>query len=236
MERISICLCLFLLYVGLATPLQAQRNDIQPAEKTIQKMPRRGLQTTIRMDERMVADTWESYLKKFGRVESSKRVYTMENAKIPALSDKPVRVISTIEANKGVCTIFCAFDLGTAYITNQSSGYSSAESFMQQFVQQAYEAERNEQLKLAEKALAEAVRGQEKRTNEGESLVRAQERNRNEKANLERKLEENKQEAEKLVRDVETNKREQQAAAQEVEKKRRAVEDVKARYGVAQAR
>jgi hypothetical protein len=236
MERISVCLCLFLLYAGLATPAAAQRTHIQPSEKTVQKMPRRGLQTTIHMDEGIVIDAWESYLKKFGRVESSKRVYTMENAKIAALSDKPVRVISTIEEKDGACTIFCAFDLGTAYITNQSSGYASAESFLQQFVQQAYEAERNEQLKIAEKALAEAERAREKRTNEGESLVRSQERNRNEKASLERKLEENKQEAEKLVRDVETNKREQQTAALEVEKKRRAVEEVKAKYTIAQAR
>lgn len=199
-------------------------------------MPRRGLQTTIRMDAGIATDAWENYLKKFGRVESSRRVYTMENAKIVALSDKPIRIISTIEEKDGSCTIFCAFDLGTAYITNQHSGYASAESFMQQFVQQVYEAERNEQLKIAEKALAEAQRASEKRTNEGESLVRGQERNRNEKASLQRKLEENKQEAEKLVQDVETNKREQQAAALEVEKKRRAVEEVKARYAIAQAR
>jgi len=230
MERIKICLCLFLLYAGLVAPAAAQQNPVQSAEKTIQKMPRRGLQTTIQMDESLVNDTWESYLKKFGRVESSKRVYTMENAKIPALSDKPVRVISTVEENKGVCTIFCAFDLGSAYVTSGSSGYAAAESFMQQFIRQVYEAERDAKLRAAEKALAEATRSREKRTNEGESLVRAQERNRNEKANLERKLGENKQEAEQLVKDVDTNKREQQAAAQEVEQKRRAVEEVKAKY------
>ncbi|CAA9266815.1 MAG: hypothetical protein AVDCRST_MAG56-2819 [uncultured Cytophagales bacterium] len=230
MERIKLYLCLFLLYAGSVAPAAAQQNPVQSAEKTIQKMPRKGLQTSIQMDESLVNDTWESYLKKFGRVESSKRVYTMENAKIPALSDKPVRVISTVEENKGTCTIFCAFDLGTAYVTSGSSGYAAAESFMQQFIRQVYEAERDARLRVAEKALAEAVRGQEKRTNEGESLVRAQERNRNEKANLERKLQENKQEAEQLVKDVDTNKREQQAAAQEVEQKRRAVEEVKAKY------
>jgi hypothetical protein len=186
MERMKIYVCLFLLYAGLAVPATAQQNPVQPAEKTIQKTPRRGLQTTIQMDESLVNDTWESYLRKFGRVESSKRVYTMENAKIPALSDKPVRVISTVEENKGTCTIFCAFDLGSAYVTSGSSGYAAAESFMQQFIRQVYEAERDAKLRVAEKALAEAVRGQEKRTNEGESLVRAQERNRNEKANLER--------------------------------------------------
>jgi len=208
----------------------AQRNQIQSAEKVIQKMLRRGLQTSIQMDESLVNDTWESYLKKFGRVESSKQTYTVENAKVPALSDKPVRIISTIEENKGTCTIFCAFDLGTAYVTSQSSGYASAESFMQQFVQQLYEAERNERLKEAEKALAEAVRTQEKRTNEGENLIRAQERNRNEKASLERKQEENKQDAERLVRETETNKRDQQTAAEQVTQKRRAVEAVKAKY------
>ncbi len=230
MERIKIYICLFLLYAGLVVPATAQHNSVQPAEKTVQKTPRRGLQTSIKMDESLVNDTWESYLKKFGRVESSKRVYTMENAKIPALSDKPVRVISTVEEKEGTCTIFCAFDLGSAYVTSGSSGYAAAESFMQQFIRQVYEAERDEKLRLAEKALAEAVRSQEKRTNEGESLVRAQERNRNEKANLERKLSENKQEAEQLVKDVDTNKREQQAAAQDVEQKRRAVEGVKAKY------
>ncbi len=230
MERIKRCLCLLLLYAGLVVPAAAQQNPVQSAEKTIQKTPRKGLQTSFLMDASLVNDTWESYLKKFGRVESSKRVYTMENAKIPALSDKPVRVISTVEENKGTCTIFCAFDLGSAYVTSGSSGYAAAESFMQQFIRQMYEAERDEKLRLAEKALAEAVRGQEKRTNEGESLVRSQERNRNEKANFERKLQENKQEAEQLVKDVDANKREQQAAAGEVEQKRRAVEEVKAKY------
>ncbi len=126
MERIKIYICLFLLYAGLVVPATAQHNSVQPAEKTVQKTPRRGLQTSIKMDESLVNDTWESYLKKFGRVESSKRVYTMENAKIPALSDKPVRVISTLEEKEGTCTIFCAFDLGSAYVTSGSSGYAAA--------------------------------------------------------------------------------------------------------------
>lgn len=234
MEKIRTFICLALLACCFIQSVHAQKANVHASEKTIQKIPRRGLQTAIRMEERMVNDTWENYLKKFGRVESSRKVYTMESAKIPALSEKPIRIISTIEEDKGTCTLFCAFDLGTSYITNQSNQYAAAEGFMQQFVQKLYEEERNAQVKEAEKALAEAVRQQEKRTNEGESLVRAQERNRNEKASLERKLEENRGEAEKLVRDVETNKRDQQTAVQEVEKKRRAVEEVKAKYAFMQ--
>ena len=60
MERINIYLCLFLLYAGLVAPAAAQQHPVQSAEKTIQKTPRKGLQTSIQMDESLVNDTWAS--------------------------------------------------------------------------------------------------------------------------------------------------------------------------------
>jgi hypothetical protein len=230
MKKICSIISFLSVFLLVQQVLLAQQEAVVSGEKTIEKMNRSGLQTSTRMEERFVTEVWENYLRKQGRVSSARRVYTVENAKIPAISDKPVRIISTVEENKGTVTVFCAFDLGNAYVTRGSPQYVAAEYFMKQFVGQLYEEERNERLKGAEKALADATRQQEKRLSEGEGLTRAQTRNRDEKANLEKKLEENRQEAARLIQEVETNKRDQQTAAQEVEKKRRAVEEVKARY------
>ncbi len=230
MKKICSVTSFLFVFLFIHQVLLAQQEGVVPGERTIEKMNRSGLQTSVRMEERFVTEVWENYMRKHGRVSSARRVFTAESAKIPAISDKPVRIISTVEEHKGTVTVFCAFDLGNAYVTKGSPQYAAAEYFMKQFVGQLYEEERNERLKAAEKVLADATRQQEKRQSEGEGLTRAQTRNRDEKANLEKKLEENRQEAARLVQETETNKRDQQAAAQEVEKKRKAVEEVKTRY------
>jgi hypothetical protein len=211
---------------------QAQQIAVHAGRETIHKVNREGISTSISMDEKRVAKAWENYLRNSGKVDYSKGVYTVEVAKIPAISDRPVRLISVVNSGKNATDVFCAIDIGSAYVTAQHPKYREAENFMQSFVKKLFQDEVAEQLKDAEKDLATAVKKRERSAQEGDNLVRDIERNKSEKEALERKLQENKVALEKLQRGVESNKKEQAEAESEVVRNQRIVDDIKRKYAL----
>jgi hypothetical protein len=210
--------------------LQAQKIQISSAEEVIQKISRQGFKATLKLDEKKVERAWENYLREVGKVESSRNIYTVESAKIKAIADKPLRIISKVDANNNQTTIFYALDLGSSYVTRQSSQAEQAEKFLHDFVTKVYDDEFGSELKNAEKMLAIATKQQERKKQEGEELAKELARKKTEHENLQRKLEDNKRDQEKLNTDLEKNKQAQSAAVTEVEKNKKIVEDIRQKF------
>jgi hypothetical protein len=221
---------LALLFCTIVTSIQAQKINVLSAEENIQKINRQGFKTTLKLPEKTIARAWEDYLEEFGKVESSKGVYTVPSAKIKTLSEKPVHIISKVTEDKNGTTVFYAIDLGNSFVTQQSSQASSAQKFLQDFAMKAYQDEFGDELKSAEKELASALKQQERRSQETENLLKDIERKKEEQKTLQQKLEDNKKDLEKLEKQVASSKKDQTESVSEVEKHKKAVEDVKQKY------
>jgi chromosome segregation ATPase len=221
---------LALLYCTLVTSIQAQKINVLSGEENIQKINRQGFKTTLKLSEKTVSRAWEDYLKDFGKVESSKGVYTVPTARIKTLSEKPVHIISKIAEDKNGTTVFYAIDMGNAFITQQSSQASEAQKFLQDFAIKVYQQEFGDELKSAEKELASALKQQERRTQETENLLKDIERKKEEQKTLQQKLEDNKKDLEKLEKQVTSSKKDQTESVAEVEKQKKAVEEVKQKF------
>jgi predicted RNase H-like nuclease (RuvC/YqgF family) len=221
---------LALLYCTIISSVQAQKINVFSAEENIQKINRQGFKTTLNLSEKTVAQAWEDYLKDFGKVESSKGVYTMPAAKIKTLSEKPVHIISKIAEDKNGTTVFYAIDLGNAFVTQQTSQASQAQQFLQNFAMKAYQQEFGDELKSAEKELAIALKQQERKIQETESLLKEINRKKEEQQTLQKKLEDNKTDLEKLEKQVVSTKKDQTEFLSKVEKHKKAVEDIKQKF------
>jgi hypothetical protein len=209
----------------------AQKAKVTESTETIDKIPRTGLSLLIELDDKMVERLWEKQLKNYGKVNSSKGIYSISPASIATISSQPCIVTSLVKSSGKGTIVWWAIDMGKEHVTSSGSpsAYKAAEKILNDFALQCYREDINEQIEEAEKAVSDAVKAQEKQVKEGESLLRSVDRNKQEKANLEQKLKDNAAELVKLQQDIEQNKKDQAVAAQDVEKMKKALEAVKAK-------
>src|SRR5690554_6758909 len=157
----------------------AQKISVTESSETIEKISRTGMYTMIELDDKTIRKAWEKQLKTYGKVESSKDVYTIHVAQLSSVSNKPCRIISKLTSTPKGTKVWWAIDLGDSYVNSSTnnSAYNSAKKILHDFATQAYRDDINEQIKAAEKALASSVKNQEKEIKEGEDLVKAVEKN-----------------------------------------------------------
>jgi archaellum component FlaG (FlaF/FlaG flagellin family) len=217
----------FFLVLSFFTFSSGQKINVSQTSETIEKIPRTGLAVIIALDEGEVEDEWKKQLKNYGKVESSKGVYTIAVANIPSVSSSPCRVTSIVKGSGKGSQVWWTIDLGNSMLTSNSSASKAAEKILHDFAILCYKDDINNQIKEAEKALAGSVKNQEKETKEGQDLVKDVEKNKQEKINLEQKIVQNGKDLEQLQKDIAQNKTDQGAAAAEVEKMKKAVEVVK---------
>jgi hypothetical protein len=206
----------------------AQKAKVVESTEAIDKISRSGLSTIIELDKKNVDKAWEKQLKNYGKVESSKGVYTIAVANIPGVSSACV-ITSIVKSSGKGTSVWWSIDMGKQHVSSQGnpSSYKAAEKILYDFATTCYKDDISEQIKEAEKAVANSVKVQEKEVKEGETLVRDVERNKQEKINLEQKIKENGEQLVKLQSDIEQNKKDQTAAAQDVEKMKKALDLVK---------
>jgi hypothetical protein len=220
------------IFLGGYVSAQGYKATISSHNENIGKVQRTGLKTSVGFGEKKVKDAWETYLKKFGKVSSSKGVYEMEAAKIPSISPQPVRIVSKVnEESNSAAYVFCAFDLGTGYISSQDSRYGAAEKFMKDFLLKVYRDEYGEQVAAAEKALNTSIRNQEKLVEKDNDWAKEIQNNQQDIIELERKIQEKKAKIVELNQQIETNKTTKLKAAEETERARKVVEQMKAKLG-----
>ncbi|MFN6944179.1 MAG: hypothetical protein ACK4ND_04465 [Cytophagaceae bacterium] len=209
----------------------AQKINITESTEEVDKIQRTGLGAIVDLDKKALTKSWEKFLKNYGKLESSKGIYTIQLAKIPTISSQPCKIIAEIKSTKKGMLVWWAIDTGTHFVTTSTdkSAYKAAEKLLYDFIYNAYVEDVNEQVKDAEKAHANSVKSYEKEVKNGEKLVSDVEKNRKEKAKLEKALEDNAKEHDQLLKDIEGNKKDQKTASEEAEKMKKAVDVVKAK-------
>lgn len=219
--------CLGLTINGLL----AQKILISSHSEIIGNIPRTGLKTSIAFSPKKVADAWENYIKKYGKVSSPKGIYEVETAKIPAISDRSIRLVSKIVEEANTAYVFCSFDLGAGYISPKDSQYIFAEKFMKDFALKTYQDEYGEELATAEKTFNNAQKNQEKLIEKDTNWAKQTQSMEQEIADMERKIQERKIKIIEVNRQIEENKNTKVKAADEVERSRRMVEQIKVKLG-----
>lgn len=226
MKNIVVFFTLLFLSVSLVF---AQKVKVNESSEMIDKISRTGQHVIIDLDQKTVAKAWEKQLKSYGKVESSKGVFTVAVANVSGVSSNPCKIISMVQSSGKGTKVWWAIDLGSSFVTSNgsNSAYKGAEKILKEFALSCYRDDINDQIKEAEKALASSVKNQEKEVKNGEQLAKNVEKNKKEKADLGQKLKDNASDLEQLKKDIEKNKKDQESAAQEVEKMKKAVDVVK---------
>ncbi|MBD2703197.1 hypothetical protein IC229_21305 [Spirosoma sp. BT702] len=215
------------LFCLIALTYRSYAQTVYAGESTIDKAKVDGLYLTIQGDGKQLEKDWETELKKYGNLTSSRGTYRVTNADISAISSEPINLASTVKSSRSSATIFVSFDLGNGnFVRPGSTGYSAAESFLKNFSDNSLFGL---EVKNAEGSFDDAQRIHQKTVRRGEQLQRAIELNAKEKDKLLKRIEENAKELEQLQKDIETNKTEQATALTELESRKKNIEAVKAK-------
>jgi predicted RNase H-like nuclease (RuvC/YqgF family) len=220
-------------FICSLAPIWAQPSStVSSHNEVVDKVQRTGLKVSIAFGDRKVKDAWESYLKKTGKVSSSKSTFEVETAKIPSISPQPIRLMSkVVEESNNSAYVFCAFDLGTGYITSADSRYTSAEKFLKDFAVKMYRDEYAEQIAAAEKVLGNAQKNQEKLVEKDADWNKEIQNSQQDIVELEKKIQDKKAKIVELNQQIETNKTTKLRAAEETERARKVVEQMKLKLG-----
>lgn len=224
MMKYSIVALLFALPIIGYT----QKVEVIESSEKIGDVLRNGISITLQLNEKMIDNGWEKFLKEHGKYDEKKNEYTQDQGEYKEFSGTPVRTLSKVYTSKnGNVTVFWAIDLGSEYISKSSNKYAAAQKFLHDFGVSMYIQDVNAQVKEAEGALDDATKKQERKIKDGENLVKKVDNNKEDKARLEQKLKDNAQELVDLQKAQEQNKLDQAEAAKDVEKMKKAVEVTK---------
>ncbi|TAE37332.1 MAG: hypothetical protein EAZ70_09025 [Runella slithyformis] len=186
--------------------LAAFAQTTLPGKQEIDKTTFEGLYVTTKIDDKYLEKYWETYLKQYGKVSSSRgSVYRASGVSIPSISADPLNLASKVSSSKGISQVFIYIDLGNgSYVTQGTKGYAEAETFLKRFADDAilYDASR-----MAEEAMKDTEKSFNKLTRKGEGLKKDIEKTEKELANLKKDLEINQKDVATGQTDLETKKK-----------------------------
>lgn len=222
---LSMALVLSFFYV------QAEDYTVTVTEmqRTVNKINRTGLGTTLNLQKKDVKSLWKKKLKEYGKVESKGDEFILDQATIPSISSKTVRVVARVESSGKGTIVWWAIDLGDKWVVSGGTGHKAATDILKKFGMSAYKEDINKQIEEAEKALKKTEKERENTEKDGENLVSDLKSNADEKVKLENQLKKNGEDKIKIEKDIVQNKKDQEAMKKKVEQQVRAVEVVKAK-------
>ena len=197
---------LIVAILGWLAGYSTQAQTVLPGKQDIDKSTFEGLYVTTKIEEKYLGQYWESYLKQYGKVSSSRGgVYRAPSANISSISASPVNLSSQVSSKKGLSQVFIYLDLGNgSYVTQGTKGYAEAESFLKKFAEDAI---LYDDARVAEEAMKESEKSFSKLTRKGESLKKDIEKTEKELANLKKDLEINQKDVATSQTELETKKK-----------------------------
>ncbi|MBB3838325.1 hypothetical protein FHS57_002330 [Runella defluvii] len=197
---------LIVAILGWLAGYSTQAQTVLPGKQDIDKSTFEGLYVTTKIEEKYLGQYWESYLKQYGKVSSSRGgVYRAPSANISSVSSSPINLSSQVSSKKGLSQVFIYLDLGNgSYVTQGTKGYAEAESFLKKFAEDAI---LYDDARVAEEAMKESEKSFSKLTRKGESLKKDIEKTEKELANLKKDLEINQKDVATSQTDLETKKK-----------------------------
>jgi hypothetical protein len=202
------------LVLGLLVAHLGMAQTALPGKQEIDKTQFEGLYITSKVEEKYLSNYWESFLKQYGKVSSSRGgVYRVAGANIQNVSTDVVNLASKVSSSRGISQVFVYIDLGNgSYVTQGSKGYAETEAMLKKF---AEDAQLYDDSRVAEEALKDSEKATNKLIRNGEGLKKDIEK-------FTRKLEETKKELEANDKDLATSQT-------GLEAKKKAFDDAKAK-------
>lgn len=202
----------FLLSLFLIGSFVSFSQTVLPGKQEIDKMNFEGIYVTTKIEDKYLGNYWESFLKQYGKVNSSRGgVYRMPEANISSISTTPINLVSRVSTSKGISQVFVFFDLGNGnYISQGTKGYAEAEALLKKF---AEEAILYDDARVSEEAMRDAEKGFAKLTRKGESLKKD--------------IDKTEKELTQLKKDLEINQKDVATAQTDLEAKKKNFEDAK---------
>lgn len=194
------------LVLGIILMQNAAAQTVLPGKQDIEKTNFEGLYVTTKIEDKYLEKYWETYLKQYGKVSTSRgAVYRVSEANISSISSSSINLVSRVSSSKGMSQVFIYLDLGGgAYVTQGSKGYAEAEAFLKKF---AEEAILMDDARVAEEAMKEAEKNFNKLTRKGETLKKDIEKTEKELAQLKKDLEINQKDVATSQTDLEAKKK-----------------------------
>jgi len=206
--RLAMSACLLVM----ALSLNAQ--TISPGKQTIDKQEYFGLNLNQNISEKYLSKYWESYLEKFGKVKSKRRVYSIEKASIPSVSNAPVQLTSQINSGKDLSQVFLALYVNGQYVTNASDDtYKNAENMLKDFSDFAGV---REEARVADEIFTTSEKNYQKQTKENDNTAKEIEKTEKKLVEMRAELEKKKLEASNSLVDLQNKQRTLEAAKSRV--------------------
>jgi hypothetical protein len=202
------------LALGLLTAHFGMAQTALPGKQEIDKTQFEGLYITSKVEEKYLSNYWETFLKQYGKVSSSRGgVYKVAGASIANVSTDPVNLASKVSSSRGISQVFVYLDLGNGvYVTQGSKGYAETEAMLKKFAEDALLLDN---ARMTEETMKDSEKAFNKLTRNGEGLKKDIEK-------FNRKLEETKKELEANDKNLATSQTTLEAA-------KKAFDDAKAK-------
>ena len=218
MKKIALFATTVLAIVNFST---AQTVSVQASERSVDKIPHKGMSITLELEKKFVEKLWKKRLKDFGGKSSGlKGATVIEGASITDVASTPVKVMTKVTGGKGNVEVWWALDLGTEWVTQNSSSYGSASKILKDFGMSAYRQDITEQIADAEKEYEKTVKNYDNTVKDGVSMTSKVESN---KSTIEKLKADNVQ----LEQDIVTNKSQQESLTKDISTMKKKVEDTK---------
>lgn len=225
MKLNAILFVLFFYISGLAF---AQTAEITESEQAINGVNWQGQQLTVQLDPKFVEKQWKDHLsEEAGKVKQSKGVLTVEGAVIGVISNKPMRLISTVGSGAKGSFIWWSLDTGAGTLTDKEN--EAAKDFLSAFATKLYRADVLLQINRAEEVLKDTKKEQDRVHKQADNIKEDIERNKERKKELENELVRNAEDLVQLEKDVELNKKQQEVSRLRVLEMQKALEAVRAK-------
>jgi len=225
----TLFLFITLFFIQLS---KGQEINVVSANETVDKIQRTGLKIHLTQSESHVADAWENYLKKFGRVESSRNNFVVNEGKVASISNKPIRIVSRVaEEGKNESYVFLAIDNGKDYITAGDPQFPAAQQFLKDFALKINKENWADKLTEAEKLLNSAQKDLDRKNDKDKDLNKSVEKSKQNVIDYQKKIENEQSKQVDLGKQIVENKKAIQASALEVEKAKKDVDLIKQKMG-----
>ncbi|TDB67957.1 hypothetical protein [Arundinibacter roseus] len=210
----NLSLLLFISGLFLSSSLLAQ--NVFPGKQTIDKKEYFGLNLNSSISDRFLGNYWEDYLKKTGKTNSRRGVYTVDRATIPGITTSTAEVISQVSTSKNITQLFMALKIGDRFVANfTDSTYRAAEQFLKDF--SGYAALRDD-VRKAEEFYSLADKNHQRLQKDNERLTKEIERTQKRLEELAKEQETNKNDLAGSVIDMQAKQKDLEAAKAKVPK------------------
>jgi hypothetical protein len=226
---------IFLLLISLSINLHAQTVEVLRTSESVNGENAEALKMTLLIaDSKKVERLWTTFLKNFGKIQSSDGIFIVQEALIDGISASVtsasnITCYSRVTLKEEGTEIWWVLQEEDKYIGPdfKENKFSRAERMFHQFGVDVYVNEINEDISDADRVIDNAAKEYDRLLRLSESLNKRMEKNGYEKIRLEEKLVENFNDSTQVNLQMQQNTIDQENALLEIQKLKEARESIR---------